>query len=240
MTLPLQAGLWGLVGALPLLIGASVAIRRSPSAKIVGLVAAFGAGALISAVAFDLVLEATEKGPPRGALGAGVAAGALAYFFGVRAIGRRQRSGGGSSRGQALLLGAVLDGVPEAFIIGISLAIEGSIGLPFLVAVVVSNFPEGMASASEMREEPGFKPARLLRTWAVVVAVCGLVSYLGGLVGEKAPLEGVPAQGFAAGALLSMVTGDLVPEAEKKIGALTGLLAVLGFAVACLLHEMGR
>ncbi len=239
MALAIQAGLWGVVGALPLLIGAAVAIRRGPPPKIVGLVAAFGAGALISAVAFDLVLEATAKGPPRGALGAGVAAGAIAYFLGVRAIGRRQGSSGGSSRGQALLLGAVLDGVPEAFIIGISLAIDGTIGLPFLLAVVVSNFPEGMASAAEMREEPGFKAARLLRTWAVVVLVCGLVSYLGGLVGEKAPLEGVLAQGFAAGALLSMVTGDLVPEAEKKVGTLTGLLAVLGFAVACVVHEMG-
>jgi ZIP family zinc transporter len=240
MSLTLQAAIWGLVAALPLLVGAAVAIRRSPSPRVVGLVAAFGAGALISAVSFDLVLAASEKDVPRYALGVGVALGAITYWLGKRAIGRRQESGGGSSRGAALLLGAALDGIPEAFILGLSLAIGGGVSLPFLVAVVISNFPEGMAATAELRESPEFKPARLLRTWAVVVAVCAVVAGLGGLLGEKAPLEGAMSEGFAAGALLSMVTGDLVPEAEKKVGALTGLLAVLGFAVAFALHQLGE
>lgn len=140
----LRAVLIGAVSAAPLVLGAWIALRRHPSNRVVGLISAFGAGALISAVAFELVLEASGKKSPA-VLAAALAFGAIVYFLGSKYLDRRTKRGSASSRGLALLMGATLDGVPESLILGISIAAGGGGSLPFLVAVVVSNLPEGMA-----------------------------------------------------------------------------------------------
>ena len=143
----LYAALIGAVSAVPLILGAWMALKWHPSSQVVGLTSAFGAGALVSAIAFDLVLDASEEQSPA-VLAAALALGAIVYFLGSKFLDRRSKTGSGSSRGLALLMGATLDGIPESFILGLSVAAGGGFSLAFLVAVVVSNLPEGMASAA--------------------------------------------------------------------------------------------
>jgi ZIP family zinc transporter len=235
-----QAALLGTLASLPLIVGAVLAMKYQLPSRTVGIVAAFGAGALISAVSFDLVLEASAEGRPW-ILAIGLAAGALAYWFGNGVLRRRGAgSGGSSSRGLALLLGAVLDGIPESFILGLTVASGAGVSLPFLVAVAVSNFPEGMSSAAALKGDPDFPPRKLLRMWAIVIAVCACFAGLGGWLGADAPPGvSVIAQAFAAGGLLTMVTDDMIPEADEKAGPVAGLALVLGFAVAFALHQLG-
>jgi len=234
-----SSALWGALAALPLLVGAWIALRSQPSKRVVGSVAAFGAGALISAVSFELVEDAFADADPA-ALGVALAAGALTYFLGDQALGRASGSDTRTgARGRALMLGAVLDGIPESFILGLSFAQSGQVGFAFLVAVIASNFPEGMASAAELGDDPDMPESRVLGMWVIVVVVSALAAAVGALAADLPPSVGAATQAFAAGALLTMLIDDLVPEAREEGGIAAGLWAVFGFAVAFALHQVG-
>src|SRR3954470_20450015 len=127
---------WGTLSASSLVIGALLSIARPWSRRLVGLVLAFGAGALISAVSFELAEEGFRIGD-RGATAAGLAVGALVYYVLDGAI--ETRGGGG---GTPLALGAFLDGIPEQAVLGIGLAAGEGVGVGLLVAIFVSNLPE--------------------------------------------------------------------------------------------------
>ena len=231
----MQAVLIGAVSALPLVLGARIALKRRPSNRVVGLISGFGAGALISAVAFELVLEASGK-KSAAVLATAPALGAIMYFLGSKYLDRRNKAGSESSRGLALLMGATLDGIPESLILGISIAAGGGLSLPFLVAVVVSNLPEGMASAAVLGKDPNYPTRRILTMWVIVMCISAVAAGLGAFVGTLVTMTGAVGQAFAAGALLTMITDDLIPEARELGGLGAGLAAVMGFAVAFALH----
>jgi ZIP family zinc transporter len=165
--------------------------------------------------------------------------GAIVYFLGSKYLDRRNKSGSASSRGLALIMGATLDGIPESLILGISIATGEGFSLPFLVAVVVSNLPEGMASAAALGNDPDYPARRILRMWIMVMGISGVAAGLGSFVGTLVTMTGAVAQAFAAGALLTMITDDLIPEARELAGLEAGLAAVIGFAVAFALHQAG-
>jgi ZIP family zinc transporter len=242
----LEAALWGLIGASSLLAGALAGYflgDRIPS-KAIGLILGFGAGTLISALAFELTQEAFELGGAD-AVALGLAAGALAYYLGSRAIDARggadrmsHMGTGGQGASTALLLGAVLDGIPESAVIGITLLEGGSVGFAVLAAVFLSNLPEGLSSASGMRRD-GRSSGYVVGVWCTVVLVCGLSSALGfGLLDGASGNTIALIQAFAGGAVLTMLAETMVPEAHEHGGAEVGLFTVLGFALAFLLSTM--
>src|SRR4051794_12961866 len=111
---------WGALAASSLVIGALLGLARPWPPRLIGLVLAFGAGALISAVSFDLAQEGARVGGPA-YLGSGLAVGALTYFALNRMVGRRSRGsarGTAQKAGTALALGAFLDGIPEQAVLG--------------------------------------------------------------------------------------------------------------------------
>src|SRR3954453_14979963 len=162
---------WGALSASSLVIGALLGLGRRWDVRI-GLVLAFGAGALISAVSFELVEEG-QKVAAGGWVGLGLGIGALAYFLANRALDRR-----GSGGGSALALGAFLDGLPEQAVLGISIAGGEGVSIGLLAAIFVSNLPEAIGSAAEMRAA-GRRPAQIRRLWVDVAAVCTLASVAG-------------------------------------------------------------
>ncbi len=239
-----EALLWGLAGASSLMVGAALGLRFTAPAVVIGLVLGFGAGTLISAVAFELTDEAFRLGGAD-AVAFGLAAGALTYFAGDWYIDHRgaerrmsskghQREGSGS----ALLLGAVLDGIPESAVIGISLLGGGTVGVPVLLAVFLSNLPEGLSSATGMRRA-GHRPTSVLLTWLSVVAASGVAAALGyGLLdGASGNAIGF-IEAFAGGAVLTMLADTMMPEAFENGGKSVGLITVLGFALAYLLSTL--
>jgi zinc transporter, ZIP family len=238
----LSAALWGALGASSLLLGAAIGLLLRLPRIVIGLVLGFGAGTLISAVAFELTDEAYARGGAD-AVVIGLAAGALAYFVGDYLVENRgggermnpQGAAAGATGGTALLLGAVLDGIPESAVIGLSLLDGGSVGVAVLAAVFISNLPEAISSSSGMRET-GASTRHILTTWSWVVLVSAVASAAGyGLLEGASGNTVALIQAFAGGAVLTMLADTMMPQAFQHGGRVVGLCTVLGFAVAYLL-----
>jgi ZIP family zinc transporter len=214
---------WGALAASSLVIGALLAFARSWSDRSIGLVLAFGAGALISAVSFELAEEGLAIGS-EAAVAIGLGLGALTYFSLDRLV---KRMGPGAD----LTLGAFLDGIPEQLVLGIGLASGEGVSAALIVAIFISNVPESTAGTSEMKQKQG--RGRLLGLWLAVAAVCTLATVAGFGMADAAGGElraGI--NGFAAGALLVMLVDSMIPDANRKAGMPAGLVTVLGFALA--------
>jgi ZIP family zinc transporter len=224
-------GLGGLAAG-SLVIGALLAFARTWSKAQIGLVLAFGAGALISAVSVELV----EEGVQLGGLGwtaAGLAAGALTYYLLDGAI--EQRFAGA---GAALALGAFLDGIPEQLVLGIAIGSGEPLGLGLIVAIFISNLPEATGSASESLGD-GTSRRSVLLLWAAVAVICTLATMIGWAIASGATDElRATVNGFAAGALLVMLIDSMIPDARAGAGRHAGLVATLGFAVAAALSSI--
>jgi len=225
---------WGALAASSLVIGALLGLARQWPDRAVGLVLAFGAGALVSAVSFELAEEGLKVGGGV-AVGVGLAVGAFTYWGLDRLLDRHS---GGSGAGTALALGAFLDGIPEQLVLGIGLATGGGVSIALLVAIFVSNLPEAIGSASQMRAARR-PPAVIRRLWLAVAAICVVATLGGYAIADTASGElqgGI--DGFAAGALLVMLVDSMVPEATRKAGSTAGLVTTLGFAVAAGLSSL--
>jgi zinc transporter, ZIP family len=228
---------WGALAASSLVLGALLGLARPWPDRAVGIVLAFGAGALISAVSFDLAEEGARVGG-RGSLAVGLAAGALTYYVSNRAIERRSPPGR-EEAGSALALGAFLDGIPEQLVLGIGVAAGEGVGVGLLVAIFISNLPEAIGGASEMRAA-GRSAATIRRLWIVVALICTLATVAGYAIADIAGGDLRAAiNGFAAGALLVMLIDSMIPEAARRAGNVAGLVTVLGFAVAASLSAVG-
>lgn len=226
-----EAILWGAVAASPLLVGALLALLRRWPSRLLGIILGFGAGALMASIAFEL----WEQGVALAGhlpLIAGVAAGALCYYVAARIVDARQSENSSQAGGGALAVGALLDGIPEQLVLGIGLAAGEGIGTALVVAIVVSNLPESIGSASDLLAS-GMRKGRVVLLWAGVAVACALATVIGFAVADAVgPEFRAAANGFAAGALLVMLVDSMVPEAQEKAKESTGLATVLGFAVA--------
>lgn len=250
------AALSGLVAGGTLLIGAAVAWYVDIPQRIVAGIMALGAGVLISTLAFELVEEAAEDG---GLLptSAGFLAGAVIYIVAdwlvsrpakpaasaprsavpANIVARRAgaRLAGGS--GVAIAIGALIDGIPESIVMGLSV-LQGGVSIPIVAAIAISNFPEGLGSTAALkRSGSGGRSVALL--WCGIALVTVVASVLGFVVFQSAPSSLIALiTTIAAGGLLAMICSTMIPEAFDEQRALTGLWATLGFLGAFLLHEL--
>lgn len=238
----LGALVWGGIGASSLLVGAVLALRTTLSNRSVGLVLAFGAGTLISSVAYELVPTETQQ--PLG-VGLAIGLGAIVFYIGDTLVermgGERRKSLDATPEtagsGLAIALGTVLDGIPESLVLGIGLAIGGSISVAFLAAVFISNLPEAIGASVSLRAAG--RPVRwIYGMWAVIVVISALSAAAGFFLATEIGSSGELVQAFAAGALITMIADTMIPEAFKHGGNVTGLATVLGFGLAALLSGL--
>lgn len=231
---------WGALAAASLVIGALLGLARPWPERVVGLVLAFGAGALISAVSFELAQEGIALGGGAPVM-IGLAAGGLTYFgldHILEPVNRGRPSTGTPSAGVGLALGAFLDGIPEQLVLGIGLATGEGLSVSLLVAIFVSNLPEAIGSATGMSAS-GRARSFIVQLWIAVAAVCTLATVVGYALADAATdrlKAGI--DGFAAGALLVMLIDSMIPDATRRSGRTAGLVTVLGFAVAAGLSTM--
>lgn len=224
---------WGAIAASSLVLGMVLGLARSWPSRLIGLVLSFGAGALVSAVSFELFEEGVAVGGAA-AVGIGLGLGAIVYFLLARTVEGLGPGGsaGAASGGTALALGAFLDGIPEQIVLGIGIAGGEGVSVALVVAIFVSNLPEAIGSAIDMREAGAtVRSIRLL--WIGVATLCALATPLGYVLARGTGGHFQAAiNGFAAGALLVMLVDSMIPEATAKSGRVAGLATVLGFAVA--------
>lgn len=255
----LAAGAVGLGAASFLLLGAAIGWLVQVPTGVVAGVMAFGAGALISTLAYELVAEAHAVGGLAPTIG-GFLAGAVIYVLADLALARqgaraRKRSialqsapgvhaapvvpAASAGVGLAVAIGALLDGVPESLVLGLSIADGGAVSIPMLVAVAVSNVPEGLSSAAGMKHE-GRSARYVFGVWGGIVLVSGVAAMLGfALLSGASPEVVAVVTTIAAGGIMAMVANTMIPEAFAADRSLTGLWAALGFALAFALYQLG-
>ena len=250
MPIWLQAGLWGVLAGGALVVGALIAWFVKVPRSVVASVMAFGAGVLISALAFDLVAEAESKGGLTPTL-IGFLGGAVVYVVAnvaLSAKGARHRKRSEdqqpsedeqSGSGTAIAIGALLDGVPESIVLGLTLLAGQGIGVPVLAAVFISNLPEGLSSAAGMKRA-GRQATYVFGVWCGIALISGAAGALGVLLLDGASPAVVAAiTAVAAGAILAMVADTMIPEAFERTHLYAGLVATVGFALSFALEQLG-
>jgi ZIP family zinc transporter len=236
---------WGTLAASSLVIGAIFALLVRIDLRVTGLIMGFGAGVLISAVAFDLVEEAVDMASGHGAVLLGIFAGCGVFFGGDWLIDRsggadRKDAKGAQQTGSplAIVLGTVLDGIPESMVIGLTIFQGGAVGAAYLVAVFISNMPEAISSTAGLTAA-GWKNERILWLWIAITVISGVASLAGyGLFQNSSPDVVAFVLAFAAGAILTMLADTMMPEAYENGGRLVGVVTTLGFAVAFVIHTL--
>jgi ZIP family zinc transporter len=238
-----EAFFWGALGASALLVGALIAYVFKPSVTVIAIIMALGSGLLIGSVAFELVDDAIDNAAV-GRVGLFTLIGALTFTAGDWWLsrgggGQRKDSEGAQGEGSpmAIVLGSVLDGVPESFVLGLTV-LQGGVSVALLAAVILSNLPEGMSSSSGLRLA-GWPLRRVVVMWLMVVAASAVSAAAGyTLLDPVHGLTGALIQAFAAGALLAMVADTMLPEAFAVEGVFTGALVAVGFAVSVMLSAI--
>ena len=234
---------WGALGAAALLIGALVAYLLSPSRRVIAVVMALGTGLLIGSVSYELVDDALEHQAVAW-VALMVLVGGATFTVGDWLL---ERGGGGDRKDPtgaqtegsplAIVLGSVLDGIPESFVLGLTV-LQGGVSVSLLAGVVLSNLPEGMSSSSGLKAA-GWPQGRVVLMWSAVVLVSALAAAAGyALLDPASGRTGALVQAFAAGALLAMLADTLLPQAYAVEGVLTGPLVVAGFAVSLALSAV--
>lgn len=245
----LAALLWGALATSSLLLGGLLAASVRLSRRSLGLLMAFGAGTLISAVSFELVFEAVQRSRGSGFPAIGFCLGALSFYFGdqwIAGLGAPTTGARGVSGSAHLaipmVLGIILDGIPESMVIGLGLLDHQVVSLAMLVAIFLSNLPEAVAGTIGMQAS-GWSRRRIMLLWLVIAGVCAVASAAGYSLFSTTPQAWLSlVQAFAGGAILMMLSNSMIPESYEHAGKLAGLLTVLGFmvSVSIIVFEMSQ
>ena len=236
----IYAAIWSAIATGTLLIGMALAYRNAVSQRWTGLIMAFGVGAIISAATYQLVLgPLLEVKGSYYLVGVGLVAGALTFYFADRWVdnmGGSERmdfdGGQASGSGTGILLGSLLDGVPESLVLGLSLVHSPQVSLAFVFAVAIGNIPQGLGGTAGMLSG-GWPRPKITWLWLAVCGLSILAAVAGyGLATLLPNASGAMVDAFAAGALLVMLCDSMVPESFEYGGNESGLLLVGGFTVS--------
>jgi len=246
----LQAGLWGAVAGSALILGALAGYFLDLPKRLTAAVMAFGSGVLISVLAFDLMDNAYHRGG-FAATAIGFLSGAAVYtaanwllsHYGAKhrkRSGKRQPSENEQAgSGLAIAVGALLDGIPESIAIGVSMIAGGGVSTVAVIAVFLSNVPEGLSSADGMKQA-GRSAGYVFGVWVGIAVISGLASLLGYAVFRMFSSSIIAATiAVAAGAILAMLADTMVPEAFDEAHDFAGLITVTGFLAAFVLSKVG-
>jgi ZIP family zinc transporter len=235
----INAFLWGLLATSSLILGGIIASCLSLGKRTLGIIMAFGAGTLISAISYELIFEAVKLARGTGFPAFGLFAGAFTFYFSDRLIeklGAKNHMSIEGSHSSSLLvpmvLAIILDGIPESIVIGLGIFEGGAVSLAMLVAVFISNLPEAIAGTTGMKAG-GWKRRNILLLWFFIALVCAISTVAGYSLFSHASDQWLSfIQAFAGGAILLMLANSMMPESFEHGGKLAGIFTVLGFFVS--------
>lgn len=219
-----EALLVGAAAQSSLLIAAMAVYLVTIPTRVVGQLAGFGAGALLAAASFQLVPEAQES-LGSVAISLWLLVGAAVYVVADTLIERRF----GESGAMGIVVGNINDALPESLIFGIQLGTGLVVSPALAVSVWVSNVPQVMPPAADLRAD-GWSRSRQALLWGVVVVTAGVFAAVGyGLAQAMTDVNGAGLAAFTVGGLITMLTTSMIPFAYREGGVPAGVWAVVGF-----------
>jgi ZIP family zinc transporter len=246
--------LWGFIASIPLLIGSIIALIVNLPKQVIAIIMAFGSGVLVAALAFSLIEEAFSLSESITSVIIGFVLGGLSYTLANYILNRKSRGstrhrkkshgenagGGKDASGLALLVGSVMDNIPENMALGITLVTGGAVNIVLIAAIFLSNFPEGLSSAQGMKSN-GRSKKYIVSLWSIAVVIGTISSVIGfTFLSNTAPSTISIAISFAAGAILVMLAESMIPEAHAEGGSSRiGIATMAGFAIAFILGRLG-
>lgn len=242
------AGIYGLLAASGLMIGAVAGLFLSMRHRVIAAITAVGVGLLIAAASLYLISGAL-KAVSASMAASGAIAGAAVFSLANLALRRweaekRKRCGecvrqptesDKPGSGTAIAVGSLLDAIPEALIIGATVA-GGAQALPpvaLIAAFGLANFAEGLSSSAGM-QNAGRSRRYVILVWTVVTLATAAGAMVGFALFTGGPIERGWLEAFAAGSLIALVVETMAPEAVAEHPGFAGLLAMLGFAALLL------
>ena len=233
------AFIWGIISTSSLVLGGLIGSAFKIGKKPLGIIMAFGAGVLISAIAYELVYESVILAKFSAIPLVSFLGGALIFFFADRIIGNM----GGSDRKNLnapststlvipMMIGIIMDGVPESTVLGLQILQTGSVSIAMLIAIFISNLPEAIAGTAGMKSS-GWSVQKIISLWLFIALICAVFTVFGySLFGNASDGMIAFVNAFAGGAMLMMLTNTMIPEAYEHGGKLAGVFTVIGFIVS--------
>ena len=245
-----QAAFWGGFAGAALLVGALAGYYLNLNQRVVAGVMAFGSGALVSALSFDMVGQAYAKGGLAVTV-VGFLSGALIYsaanmilsLYGAR---HRKRSNLANRLDPedlnynylGIALGALIDGIPESIVIGVGMAVSGAVSLVTVAAVFISNVPEALSSSAGLKSN-GKGLGYIMWLWGGIAVTTPILAGLGWGFFRDAPAGAVALiMAMGAGAILAMIVDTMIPEAFEETHNFAGLITAGGFLCAFILDKI--
>lgn len=237
-----SAAMWGGISGSAVLLGALAAMLLPIKKKVIGFIMAFGTGVLIGASTYELLGESLENGglmpTAFGFLAGAIVFSVLDILVSRKGAKNRKRSMVKNSENQsglAIFIGTVMDAIPESIMIGASLIGQNRVSALLVVAIFISNIPEGLSSTTGLLKS-GYTKKKILLLWISVLVVSAICSFSGYLFLDHASEQVMASIGaFAGGGIIAMVGSTMMPEAYEEGGTLTGFIAALGLLTSLVL-----
>lgn len=209
---------------------------KNPSSKFLSFILSVASGLMISIVCFDLVPKAMEL--------SNLSTIILGIIFGVfcmifcdvfvqnKFINKKRFSSNSNSllkTGIIVSIGLALHNFPEGLAIGSGFGASLKLGYSLALAIALHDIPEGISMAIPMKNG-GMEASKVIFYVILSGITTGIGAFFGAIIGNISEQIIAICLSFAAGAMLYIVSGELIPESNKLYnGKLSSLGNIIGF-----------